>query len=144
MPELDASLLDLFRARKVGTLATLKRDGRPQLSNVLFHLDQAGRSIRISVTDSRAKTRNVRRDPRVSLHVASKDGWSYAVAEGRAALSAVAAEPDDDVVDELVEMYRLASGEHPDWDEYRRAMVTDRRLVLTINIERVYGLRQDG
>lgn len=144
MPQFDELLVDLFRARKVGTLATLKRDGRPQLSNVLFHLDEAGRSMRVSVTDDRAKTRNIRRDPRVSLHVASQDGWSYAVAEGTAELSEVAGQPDDAVVDELVEMYRLSSGEHPDWDEYRRAMVTDRRLVLTIKIERIYGLRQGG
>ena len=62
------------------------------------------------------------------------------MAEGTAALSPVAAEPHDDTVEELIEVYRAIGGEHPDWDDYRRAMVADRRLVLRIAVERVYGL----
>lgn len=121
-----------------GVLVTLKRDGRPQISNIMYAV--ADGVIRISVTDGRAKTRNLRRDPRASMHVTSDDFWSYAVVEGTATLSPVATEPDDDAVDELVELYRAMQGEHPDWDEYREAMVNDRRLVVRIPIERIYGL----
>jgi hypothetical protein len=67
----------------------------------------------------------------------------YAVAEGTATLSEVATEPDDDAVDELVELYRRVAGEHPDWDEYRAAMITDKRRVVRIPVDRVYGLAMD-
>lgn len=122
-----------------GVVVTIKRDGRPQLSNVLFAADDDG-VVRVSITDSRAKTANLRRDPRVSLHVTSPDFWSYAVIEGAAELSPVAAAPDDDTVAELVELYRAMRGEHPDWADYRRAMVADRRLVLRIRPEHAYGM----
>jgi PPOX class probable F420-dependent enzyme len=136
----DRKLTALFEQRSVGVLATLKRDGRPQLSNVSFHYDPDEQTIRVSVTDTRAKTANIRRDPRVSFHVATKDGWEYAVAEGTGSLTPPAADPHDATVDALVEVYRSIGGEHPDWDEYRAAMVADRRIVLTITVERVYGL----
>ena len=125
-----------------GVLVTLKRDGRPQLSNVNHAYDPDRRIIRVSVTDGRAKVSNVRRDPRVSYHVTSADRWNYAVVEGTAELSDVAADPHDAAVDELVELYRSVRGEHPDWDEYRAAMVADRRMVLRLPVDRVYGLRQ--
>jgi PPOX class probable F420-dependent enzyme len=130
---------DFIRARHQGVLATLKRDGRPQLSNVSYAADPTEPLIRVSVTDSRAKVHNVRRDPRVSFHVTSDDFWSYAVAEGVAELSDVAADPHDATVDELVELFRAVRGDHPDWDEFRAAMVTDHRLVLRIRVERTYG-----
>jgi PPOX class probable F420-dependent enzyme len=121
-----------------GVLVTLRRDGRPQLSNILY-VPGADRSVRVSVTDSRAKTNNLRRDPRASLHVTSPDFWSFVVLDGTVALSPVAAQPDDAVVGELVEMYRVASGEHPDWDEFRQAMVDQRRLVATLTPSYAYG-----
>jgi PPOX class probable F420-dependent enzyme len=96
--------------------------------------------VRISVTDGRAKTANLRRDPRASLYVGRSDGWAYLVLEGAAELSAVAAAPDDATVEELVSVYRSLQGEHPDWDEYRQAMVHDRRLVLRLRPERAYGM----
>jgi PPOX class probable F420-dependent enzyme len=130
----------LLASRNLGVLATLKRDGRPQLSSVNYTYDPGTRVIRISITDGRAKTANVRRDPRVSFHVASADGWSYVVAEGVAELSATAARPDDDAVEELIDVYRAIGGEHPDWADYRAAMVRDRRLVLRIPVDRTYGL----
>lgn len=136
---MTAELETLFTAADLGTLVTLKRDGRPQISNVNYTYDAAERQFRISVTDGRAKTANIRRDPRVSFYVAAEGGWDFAVAEGRAELSAVAASADDETVAELVEVYRAIRGEHPDWDEYRQAMVADRRLVLRIAVERVYG-----
>lgn len=141
MPDqsLDPKLLETLKSRNLGVLVTIKRDGRPQLSNINFGYDEARALIKISITDGRAKTHNARRDPRVSLHVSSTDGWSYAVVEGEAELSEVAAAPDDAAVEELVELYRAVGGEHPDWDDYRRAMVEDKRLVMRIPISRVYG-----
>lgn len=122
-----------------GVLVTLKKDGRPQLSNVDFTHDPGTGVIRFSTTDDRAKVRNLRRDPRVSLHVSTPDGGAYTVYEGTATLSAVAAAPDDEAVEELVDVYRAIQGEHPDWDEYRTAMVDDGRLVVRFTIDHSYG-----
>jgi PPOX class probable F420-dependent enzyme len=141
---IDPHLASQFEQRNVGVLATIKRDGRPQLSNVSFHYDADKRTIRVSITEGRAKTANIRRDPRVSFHVSTQQGWSYAVAEGTASLSPTAADPHDATVDALVDVYRSIGGEHPDWEEYRAAMVADRRIVLTITIDRVYGLSRNG
>ena len=132
------NLLDRIGSHGLGALVTLKRDGRPQLSNVTYVYD--GERIRVSLTDGRAKTKNLRRDPRASLYVDGPGGRSYVVLEGKAELSPVAADPYDDVVEDLVDYYRTASGEHPDWDEYRRAMVTDKRLVLSMTIDHAYGM----
>lgn len=138
---LDPNLLALAAERNIGALATMKRDGRPQLSSVSFTLDLVTAVARIAVLDGRAKVHNLRRDPRASLFVTSPDGWTYAVIEGTVELSPVAMEPDDDVVQELVEVFRAIRGEdHPDWDEYRASMVTDRRLVARLRAEHAYGL----
>ncbi|MEU3979039.1 PPOX class F420-dependent oxidoreductase [Streptomyces sp. NPDC026672] len=136
----EDALLKLLSDASGGVLVTLKRDGRPQLSNVSHAYYPDERIIRISVTDDRAKTRNLRRDPRASYHVTSSDRWAYTVAEGEADLSPVAGDPYDDTVEELMRLYRDLAGEHPDWDDYRAAMVRDRRLVLRLPVERVYGV----
>ncbi|MFC4495930.1 PPOX class F420-dependent oxidoreductase [Streptomyces ovatisporus] len=136
---MDEELLALLSEHKLGVLVTLKRDGRPQLSNVNYTYDSARRLVRISVTADRAKTRNLLRDPRASFHVTSQDGWAWTVAEGTADLTAVATEPDDDAVDELIDVYRAIQGEHPDWDEYRAAMIADRRQVVRLRVEHAYG-----
>lgn len=134
------ALLDLVANHKLGILATIKKDGRPQLSNINYAWDSGASQISISVTDGRAKTANVRRDPRASLHVSSSDGWSWTVLDGDVTLSEVARDPQDAAVEELVELYRRISGsEHPDWDEYRRVMVDDGRLVLRVAVTNVYG-----
>ncbi|MCW3838614.1 PPOX class F420-dependent oxidoreductase [Micromonospora yasonensis] len=138
------ALTDLIASRWLGVLATLKRDGRPQLSNVVYAFDRERGLIRISITDGRAKTANLRRDPRASFHVSSTDGWAYAVAEARAELTPVAQRPDDPTVEELVGLYRAVQGEHPDWDDFRQAMVAERRLVLRLHVERVYGMPPRG
>jgi uncharacterized protein len=136
----DDKLLALIKGNSLGVLATIKRDGRPQLSNVSYHFDPRELVIRVSITEPRAKTRNLRRDPRASILVDSDDGWSYAVAEGTAELTPPAAAPGDDTVEALIALYRNIAGEHSDWDEYRQAMVTDRRVVLTLPISHVYGM----
>ncbi|MDG5802356.1 TIGR03618 family F420-dependent PPOX class oxidoreductase [Streptomyces ossamyceticus] len=142
-PDTDAvqnALLGLVSELDGGVLVTLKTDGRPQLSNVNHVYDPDERTIRVSVTDGRAKTRNMRRDPRVSYHVTSADRWAYTVVEGTADLTPVAEDPYDETVEELVRLYRDVRGEHPDWDDYRAAMVRDRRLVLRLRVERAYGI----
>ena len=136
----DDKLLALISGNSLGVLATIKRDGRPQLSNVSYHFDPRQLTIGVSITEPRAKTRNLRRDPRASLHVGSDDGWSYAVAEGDAVLTPPAAAPDDDTVEALIALYRNIAGEHPDWNDYRRAMVDDRRVMMTLPISHLYGL----
>ena len=136
----DDKLLALIGGNSLGVLATLKRDGRPQLSNVTYHVDARTLTISVSITEPRAKTRNLRRDPRAAIHVSSDDGWAYAVAEGDAVLSAPAADPGDDTVTGLIDLYRNISGEHPDWDDYRRAMVDERRVLMRLPISHVYGM----
>src|SRR5512132_179539 len=92
----DDKLLAVINNNSLGVLATIKQDGRPQLSNVSYYFDPRNLTIQASITEPRAKTRNLRRDPRASLHVSSDDGWSYAVAEGNAILTPPAASPRDD------------------------------------------------
>ena len=136
----DDKLLALISGNSLGVLATIKRDGRPQLSNVTYFFDARNVAVQVSVTEPRAKTRNLRRDTRASVHVSSDDGWSYAVAEGNAILTPPAASPQDDTVEALIALYRNIAGEHPDWDDYRRAMVDDRRVLLTLPISHLYGM----
>lgn len=136
----DDKLLAMISGNSLAVLATLKRDGRPQLSNVSYYFDPRAVAIQVSVTEPRAKTRNLRRDPRASIHVGSDDGWSYAVAEGDAVLTPPASAPDDDTVEGLIALYRNIAGEHPDWDDYRAAMVQDRRVLLTLPISHLYGM----
>jgi PPOX class probable F420-dependent enzyme len=136
----DDKLLAVISGNSLGMLATIKRDGRPQLSNVSYHFDPRNVAIQVSITEPRAKTRNLRRDPRASILVSADDGWSYAVAEGNAILTPPATSPHDDTVEGLIALYRNIAGEHPDWDDYRRAMVTDRRVLMTLPITHVYGM----
>lgn len=134
--------LGFVRERHQGVLATQRRDGRPQLSNVAYVVGADG-VILVSVTETRAKTKNVQRDPRASLHVAQSDFWAYAVLDCDVALTPVAADPHDATVDALVGYYRSVMGEHGDWDDYRRAMVADRRLLLLLTPTHAYGMLGD-
>jgi PPOX class probable F420-dependent enzyme len=135
----DPALLELFARLHGGSLITLKRDGRPQASVVIHAWDGPTCTVRVSLTDDRAKTRNLRRDPRASYQVVSPDLGGWAVGEGFAQLTPPAAAPDDPTVEALVDLYRKLAGEHPDWPEYRAAMVADRRVLLTLAFEHVYG-----
>ena len=132
-------MLTFVAEQKWGVLATIKADGRPQVSNVGYFYDPEPQLIRVSVTADRAKTRNLERDPRVTLHVASRDFWTWVAVEGTAELTPVAADPHDATVEELIAYYRGNSGEHDNWDEYRAAMVADGRLVLRVHVEKLYG-----
>jgi PPOX class probable F420-dependent enzyme len=130
--------LDAVRATRNSVLVTLRKDGRPQLSNVNHHVGDDG-LVRISTTADRAKFHNLRRTPWASLKVDGESFWSYAVLEGDVTLSDVAADPADAAVEELVGLYRAIAGEHPDWDDYRRAMVHDRRVVVRLRPTYAYG-----
>jgi PPOX class probable F420-dependent enzyme len=131
----------LLAESKLGVLATLKADGRPQLSPVWPHYDRQAGLLSVSMTEGRAKTVNLRRDPRAALEVTSADGWAWATAEGTATLVGPGADPDGPEVQALVDHYRAAAGEHPDWAEYRSVMVSDRRVLMVMTVERVYGER---
>ena len=131
--------LTFIRGRSQGVLTTIRANGRPQLSNILFVSGDED-MLRISVTDDRAKTRNLRRDPRASLYVPGDNFYQYVVVEGQADLTPVAADPHDATVDALVAYYKAAIGEHPDWEEYRASMVTDKRLLVVLRPERAYGM----
>ncbi|MDN5918691.1 MAG: PPOX class F420-dependent oxidoreductase [Pseudonocardia sp.] len=131
----------LLAESRLGVLATLKSDGRPQLSPVTPFYDRDAGVIHVSMTEGRAKTANLRRDPRATLEVTSSDGWAWATAEGTAELVGPGTDPDGAEVEALVAYYRAAAGEHPDWTEYRATMVADRRVLMSMRVSHVYGAR---
>ncbi|RTL69658.1 MAG: PPOX class F420-dependent oxidoreductase [Pseudonocardiaceae bacterium] len=131
----------LLAESRLGVLATIKADGRPQLSPVTPFYDRDAGLLHVSMTEGRAKTTNLRRDPRATLEVTSADGWGWATVEGVATLVGPGTDPNGPEVDALVGYYRAAAGEHPDWDEYRRVMVDDRRVLMTMTVDHVYGAR---
>jgi PPOX class probable F420-dependent enzyme len=129
----------LLSESRIGVLATLRADGRPQLSPVTPYYDRDAGIIYVSIVEGRAKTVNLRRDPRAALEVTSADGWAWATADGTAELIGPGTDPHGPEVEALVDYYRSAAGEHPDWDEYRAVMVADKRVLLALHVERVYG-----
>jgi len=126
-----AGLHEFVRTRHRGMLATTRGDGRPQLSPVTCGVDGDGRIV-VSTYRDRAKARNARRDPRVSIVVQSDD-WNgeYVQVDGSAEVLDM-----PDALDGLVEYYRGISGEHPDWDEYRAAMRLQDKSLIRITVER--------
>lgn len=136
--ELDDALA-YVRDRRQGVIVAIKADGRPQLSNIVYAVDDDG-TIRISATAGRAKTNNFQRDPRASLHVTDDQFGSYCVIEGDVEVTAVTTEPGDAASNALVDYYSKLVGEHPDWDEYRQAMIDEGRLMLLLRPTRAYGM----
>ena len=127
-----AGAREFLRTNHHAVLATFRSDGRPQLSPVTVAIDAAGRVV-ISTREPAMKVRNVRRDPRVSLAVFT-DGFygDWVQVEGVAEILSL-----PEAMDGLVDYYRAASGgEHPDWEEYRAAMVRDRRCLIRFPIDR--------
>ena len=126
-----------FVARSTkAVLATIKRDGRPQLSNISYLLDDDG-LIKISVTRDRAKTRNVLREPRVSLAVQGSNWGEYLTVEGTCDVH----DRGDETLAELRHVYERIMGKpHPNWAEFDEAMVRDGRVILAITIDRMYPL----
>ena len=136
--ELDEALATA-RATHQSVLTTIRRDGKPQVSNVLHYVRDDGVII-VSTSAGTAKYRNLRREPWAALKVDGSSFWSYAVLEAEASFSEVAADPRDDAVEELVGYFRAVSGEHSDWDDYRRAMVAEQRVAVRLTPTRAYGL----
>src|SRR6478735_3724008 len=134
---------EFARQHRRSVLVTMRRDGRPQLSNVMHHVDADG-VVRVSITADRAKYHNLRREPWAALHVTQDDFWAYLVLEGPAEVATPAEAVDDPTVEELVRLYRDLAGEHADWDDYRRAMVADRRTVVRLRADRAYGMLPRG
>lgn len=118
-------------------LAAVDEDGYPHVTRVVQHFD--GTSCRVSITEDRVKTRHLRVRPRATLHVPGDDPWHWVSVEADAELSPVTTAPDDEVADELLEVYEAISGPHDDPDEFRREMVAQDRLVLRLTPRRVYG-----
>lgn len=131
----------LFLARSHrGVVTTFRRDGGAQMSIVSCGLYQDG--VGFTTTEDRAKLKNLRRDPRCSILVSEPDWRGYVAVEGRALIMA----PDNTGGEALRlafrEVYRAAGGgEHPNWAEYDQAMIDDRRAIVIVTPEKVYGTK---
>nr|BFE71014.1 TIGR03618 family F420-dependent PPOX class oxidoreductase [Actinoplanes digitatis] len=124
-------LLEFLRTRHQAILMTTRRDGRPQASPNTCGVDAEGRIV-ISTYPERAKAANIRRDPRVSVCVLSDSfGGPWVQVDGVADVIDL---PES--VEPLVEYFRVISGEHPDWDEYREAMRAQGKSLIRVTIER--------
>lgn len=128
--DLDQAI-DWATQRKHAALITLRADGRAQSSDIVYQVVDG--AFLISLTDGRAKTKNMRRDPRTVLHITEPSSWSYVSFDGTAELSEITTDPTDDTSNALVEYYRnVAGGDHDDWPAYRQAMIDEQRLLATI------------
>ena len=124
-------LLDFIKIRHHAIVMTTRADGRPQASPVTCGVDGAGRIV-IATYPERAKTVNARRDPRVSVLFLSDDfGGEWVQVDGAAEVLDV-----PEAVEALVDYYRSIAGEHPNWDEYREAMVEQGKSLLRVTPER--------
>ncbi len=122
---------DFLRAHHRAVLATSRSDGMPQLSPVTCTVDDEGRVL-ISTRETAVKTKNLRHRPRASLCVFTDTFFGeWVQVEGDAELISL-----PDAMDLLVDYYRRVSGEHSDWDDYRAAMIRDRRVIVRITITR--------
>lgn len=132
-------LLDFVRPRHHGILVTTRRDGRPQVSPVTIGVDTEGR-VAISSYPERAKSKNAARNEHASVCVLSNDfNGEWVQVDGRIE---VVRQPD--AVQALVEYYRSINGEHPDWDEYRQAMVRQGKVLLRLTIARWSPISRGG
>jgi PPOX class probable F420-dependent enzyme len=122
---------DFVRRHHWAVLTTYHPDGRAQLSPVTVGVDEAGHVV-ISTRETAVKTRNIARDPRVAICVLTEKFYGeWVLIEGRADIVHL-----PEAMQPLVDYYRGVSGEHPDWDDYRAAMVRDRRVVVRVTITR--------
>ena len=135
---MDIAVAQQFlRTHQNAVLATWRRDGRLQMSPVTVGLDAAGRAI-ISSGETTYKVRNLRRNPRAALCVFVEEfSGPWIQIEGTAEVVTL-----PEAMEPLVDYYRRLAGEHPDWDDYRRAMMADRRALIRITIEHAGPDRQ--
>jgi len=143
MADDEQQLLDLIANNSRGVLAGVTRAGYPHLTNVLYVWDPAQRTARVSTTADRVKGRILRRDPRAALHVPGLHFWSYAVAECEAKVSDVATSPGDETCLELREVHAAFYGEIADAGAFFEQMIEARRLVVRLQVKRLYGVLLD-
>jgi PPOX class probable F420-dependent enzyme len=128
-----------IRPRHQGVLLTTRQDGRPQASLVTMGLDTDGRIV-VSSYPERAKVHNIRSSPHTSMVVMSDDfGGEWVQVDGTAEIVDL-----PDAVEPLVEYFRVISGEHPDWDEYREAMVAQSKCLVRLTLERWGPIAKGG
>jgi PPOX class probable F420-dependent enzyme len=142
MPD-EQQLLDLIANNSQGILAAVTRGGYPQLTNILYVWNPAQRTARVSTTADRVKARILRRDPHAALHIAGSHFWSYAVAECDANVSDVATSPGDETCRELLEVHSAFYGKIADEAVFFAQMIEARRLVVRLQVKRVYGVLLD-
>jgi len=125
------SAIEFARTNHRAVLATLRRDGNPQLTPVAVTVDQSDALV-ISSRQTAAKVKNLQRDPRISLCLMN-DGFygAFAQVEGTATIVEL-----PEAMDGLVDYYRSISGEHPDWDDYRAAMEREQRVLIKVDATR--------
>jgi PPOX class probable F420-dependent enzyme len=132
-----AEALQYLKVNHRGVLATVKKNGRPQLSNIGYLYDTDG-LIKISTTADRVKARNIQRDPQVSMVALGANWYEYIVVEGTATVS-----PEGQLA-ELRHLYEGIAGKpHPNWAEYDAAMLNDHRVIIAITLEKIYPLDKE-
>ncbi|MFF5155520.1 TIGR03618 family F420-dependent PPOX class oxidoreductase [Streptomyces sp. NPDC000348] len=141
-PLSDEALSDLLGTQQFGTLATVRRSGHPHLTTMVYSWDPEARIARFSTTADRVKPKHLRHNPRAALHVRGGDVWSFAVAEGEAETSAVTTAPGDAVGRELLGMIPEAARPE-DEDAFLEQLVAERRLVVRLKVDRLYGTALD-
>lgn len=139
---IDQRLLEIVAERRQGVLATIGKNGRPQLSNILYVWDPEHRTAQISTTADRVKARNLLRDPRASLHVAGAHFWAWAAADGDVELIGPTTTPGDQAGRELLHVHTAFYGPQNEHDFYQQ-MIAARRLVIRLQVSHTYGLRLD-
>ncbi|MFF3617118.1 pyridoxamine 5'-phosphate oxidase family protein [Streptomyces sp. NPDC002580] len=141
-PLSDEALSDLLAQQQFGTLATVKRSGHPHLTTMVYSWDPEARVVRFSTTADRVKIQHLRLDPHAALHVSGGDVWSFAVAEGEAVVSESTAVPGDAVGRELLGMIPQ-SGRPEDEAAFLEELVAERRVVIRLKVDRLYGSALD-
>ncbi|RCG13903.1 TIGR03618 family F420-dependent PPOX class oxidoreductase [Streptomyces diacarni] len=136
----DEALSGLLAEQRFGTLATVKKSGHPHLTTMLYSWDPRARIVRLSTTADRIKVKHVQRDPRAALHVPGGDVWSFAVAEGVAEASELTTIPGDAVGRELL---TVTPAKPEDEDAFLKQLVAERRLVIRLRVEQLYGTALD-
>jgi PPOX class probable F420-dependent enzyme len=122
---------EFLRANHHAVMATFRRDGRPALSPVTVGIDPEGR-VEVSTRETAMKVKHLRRDPRVAITAFTDRFYGdFVQVEGTAEIVDL-----PEAMELLVGYYRRISGEHPDWDDYRAAMVRDQRVIVRFEIER--------
>ena len=135
---LPDDIRDFINANRQAVLTTFRASGAAQMSIVTVGAFGGGAGF--TTTEDRAKLRNLARDPRCSLLISTPDWGRYVVLEGGARLLRRGYAADEELRDALRDIYRAASGsEHPDWDDYDRAMIADRRAAVIVIPDHIYG-----